>query len=77
MRARGAGVILCPNTSPLIVRARIDRLDLLGDPRHVSVTWAVLDEVHNKRDEVSRRMIGQAPCCARSSGRGCISTMES
>jgi hypothetical protein len=49
-------VIVCPNTSPLIVLARIDRLDLLGDPLQVSVTPAVLGEIHDKRDEVSRRV---------------------
>jgi predicted nucleic acid-binding protein len=51
-------VIVCPNTSPLIVLARIDRLDLLGDLRQVSLTLAVLGEIHDKRDEVARRVDG-------------------
>ena len=49
-------MIVCPNTSPLIVLARIDQLDLLGDTLHISVTRAVLGEIHDKRDEVSGRV---------------------
>jgi predicted nucleic acid-binding protein len=43
-------VILCPNTSPLLILARIDRLDLLGDPARVVMTQAVLDEIRDKHD---------------------------
>jgi predicted nucleic acid-binding protein len=51
-------MIVCPNTSPLIVLARVARLDLLGDPSHITVTRAVLAEIHDKRDDVSARVDG-------------------
>jgi len=46
-------VIVCPNTSPLLVLARLDRLDLLGDPARLVLTRAVLDEVRDKQDRVT------------------------
>jgi uncharacterized protein len=49
-------VIVCPNTSPLRVLARLDRLDLLGDPANVILTRAVLDEIHDKQDEATARV---------------------
>ena len=49
-------MIVCPNTSPLVVLARLERLDLLGDPASVTITRAVLDEVHDKADDASRRI---------------------
>jgi hypothetical protein len=49
-------LIVCPNTSPLVVLARLERLDLLGDPASVTITRAVLDEVHDKADDASRRI---------------------
>lgn len=41
---------LCPNTSPLLVLARLDRLDLLGAPESVVLTRAVLDEARDRVD---------------------------
>jgi predicted nucleic acid-binding protein len=49
-------VIVCPNTSPLIVLARLDRLALIADPPSIRITRAVLGEIHDKTDEVSRRV---------------------
>lgn len=49
-------MILCPNTSPLLVLARMDRLDLLGDPALVVVPAAVLEEVRDKLDEAAARV---------------------
>jgi predicted nucleic acid-binding protein len=49
-------VIFCPNTSPLLILARIDRLDLLGDPARVAITRAVLDEIRDKEDEATLRV---------------------
>ena len=43
-------MIVCPNTSPLLVLARLDRLDLLGDPASIVLTRAVLDEIRDKQD---------------------------
>ncbi len=43
-------MIVCPNTSPLLVLARLDRLDLLRDPANIVLTRAVLDEIHDKQD---------------------------
>jgi hypothetical protein len=40
----------------LLVLARLDRLDLLGDPPSVVLTRAVLDEVHDKQDIASARI---------------------
>lgn len=47
---------VCPNTSPLLVLARIERLDLLGDPASVVLTSAVLDEVRDKLDAATERV---------------------
>jgi hypothetical protein len=44
-------VIVCPNTSPLLVLARLDRLDLLGPATSVVLTQAVLAEVRDKQDQ--------------------------
>ena len=49
-------MIVCPNTSPLIVLARLERLDLLGDPADVRLTRAVHDEIRDKQDEVAARV---------------------
>jgi predicted nucleic acid-binding protein len=49
-------VIVCPNTSPLLVLARLDRLDLLGDPASIVLTQAVLDEIHDKQDAATARV---------------------
>jgi len=49
-------VIVCPNTSPLIVLARLEQLDLLGDPADVRLTRAVQDEIRDKQDEVAARV---------------------
>lgn len=49
-------MILCPNTSPLLILARIDRLDLLGDPARVVITQAVLDEIRDKQDTATGRV---------------------
>lgn len=58
-------MILCPNTGPLIVLARLDRLDLLGGPGDVILTGAVLAEIRDKRDTVSARIDGLASRIAR------------
>lgn len=50
-------MIVCPNTSPLIVLARLERLDLLGDPADIRVTRAVQDEIRDKQDEVADRVL--------------------
>ena len=49
-------MIVCPNTSPLLVLARVGRLDLLGDPADIVLTRAVLDEIHDKQDEATARI---------------------
>ena len=49
-------MIVCPNTSPLIVLARLQHLDLLGDPADVRLTRAVHDEIGDKQDEVAARV---------------------
>ena len=49
-------MIVCPNTSPLIVLARLEHLDLLGDPADVRRTRAVQDEIRDKQDEVAARV---------------------
>jgi predicted nucleic acid-binding protein len=49
-------VIVCPNTSPLLVLARLDRLDLLGDAVSIVLTMAVLAEVRDKHDDASERV---------------------
>lgn len=49
-------MIVCPNTSPLIVLARLARLDLLGDPTDIRLTGAVRDEIRDKQDEVAARV---------------------
>ena len=49
-------MIVCPNTSPLIVLARLEHLDLLGDPSDVRLTRAVRDEIGDKQDEVAARV---------------------
>jgi predicted nucleic acid-binding protein len=49
-------VKICPNTSPLLVLARLDRLDLVGEPSRVVLTSAVLAEVHDKLDAISARI---------------------
>ena len=49
-------MIVCPNTSPLIVLARLEHLDLLGDPADVRLTRAVRDEIGDKQDEVAARV---------------------
>ena len=49
-------MILCPNTSPLLVLARLDRLDLLGDPGRIALTSAVLSEVRDKVDVATERV---------------------
>lgn len=49
-------MIVCPNTSPLLVLARLDRLDLLGDPVNIVLTRAVLDEIHDKQDAATARV---------------------
>ena len=49
-------MIVCPNTSPLIVLARLEHLDLLGDPADVRLTRAVQDEIRDKQDEVAARV---------------------
>lgn len=46
-------MIVCPNTSPLIVLARLKQLDLLGDPGDIRLTRAVRDEIRDKQDEVA------------------------
>jgi hypothetical protein len=46
-------VIVCPNTSPLLVLARLDRLDLLGDPARIVLTRAVIDELREKQDDAA------------------------
>lgn len=46
---------LCPNTSPLLVLSRMDRLDLLGDGASALVTETVADEVLEKPDDAARR----------------------
>lgn len=47
---------ICPNTSPLIVLARLDRLDLLGTPTEVVITGQVLAEVRDKADVVTSKV---------------------
>jgi predicted nucleic acid-binding protein len=49
-------VTVCPNTSPLIVLARLDRLDLLGTPTEIVITGRVLAEVRDKADVVTSRV---------------------
>jgi predicted nucleic acid-binding protein len=49
-------VIVCPNTSPFLVLARLARLDLLGDPGRIVLTRAVLAEVRDKQDDASARV---------------------
>ena len=49
-------MIVCPNTSPLIVLARLEHLDLLGDPADVRLTRAVQDEIADKQDDVAARV---------------------
>jgi predicted nucleic acid-binding protein len=49
-------VRVCPNTSPLLVLARIERLDLLGDPSSLVLTRSVLDEVRDKLDAATQRV---------------------
>ena len=49
-------MIVCPNTSPLLVLARLDRLDLLGDPARIIITRAVLAEVRDKLDVATERV---------------------
>jgi predicted nucleic acid-binding protein len=49
-------VILCPNTSPLLVLAKLDRLDLLGDLDGVVLTTAVLSEVRDNSDIAAARV---------------------
>lgn len=49
-------MIVCPNTSPLIVLARLEQLDLLGDPGDIRLTGAVRDEIRDKQDEVAERV---------------------
>ena len=49
-------MIVCPNTSPVLVLARIDRLDLLGEAARVVVSRAVLREVQDKLDAATRRI---------------------
>ena len=49
-------MIVCPNTSPLIVLARLEHLDLLGDPADVRLTRAVHDEISDKQDDVAARV---------------------
>lgn len=49
-------MIVCPNTSPLIVLARLGQLDLLGDPSDVRLTRAVQEEIRDKQDEVAARV---------------------
>ncbi len=49
-------MIVCPNTSPLIVLARLEQLDLLGDPGDIRLTQAVQDEIRDKQDEVAARV---------------------
>lgn len=49
-------MIVCPNTSPLIVLARLEHLDLLGDPADLRLTRAVHDEIRDKQDEVAARV---------------------
>ncbi len=49
-------MIVCPNTSPLIILARLEQLDLLGDPADVRLTQAVQDEIRDKQDEVAARV---------------------
>lgn len=56
-------MIVCPDTSPLLVLARIDRLDLLGPAARVVLTEAVLAEVQDKRDEVAARVEALATRC--------------
>lgn len=58
-------MILCPNTSPLLVLGRMDRLDLLGDPARVVVCSAVLDEVRDKADPAAARVDSLFPLGAR------------
>ncbi len=49
-------VKVCPNPSPLLVLARLDRLDLLGDPSGIVLTRTVLDEVRDKIDPATERV---------------------
>lgn len=49
-------MIVCPNTSPLLVLARLDRLDLLGESPTIVLTRAVLDEIHDKQDDATTRV---------------------
>ena len=49
-------MIVCPNTSPLLVLARLDRLALLGEPPTVVLTRAVFDEVRDKQDQATARV---------------------
>ena len=49
-------MIVCPNTSPLTVLARLEQLNLFGDPGDVRLTRAVQDEIRDKQDEVAARV---------------------
>jgi predicted nucleic acid-binding protein len=49
-------LIVCPNTSPLLVLARIERLDLLGEASSIIFMRAVLAEVRDKMDAVTERV---------------------
>lgn len=49
-------MIVCPNTSPLLVLARLDRLELLGPPENVVLTAAVLAEIRDKNDVAAQRV---------------------
>jgi uncharacterized protein len=53
-------VIIGPNTSPLLILGRIDRLDLLGDPERIVITKAVLTEICEKMDDAANRIAALA-----------------
>ena len=56
-------MIACPDTSPLLVLARIDRLKLLGDPPSVILSRVVLNEVREKQDAATTRIEHLAAAC--------------
>ena len=57
-------MIVCPNTSPLLVLGRLDRLEFLGEPADLILTRAVLAEVREKRDPSTERVdeLAKASC---------------
>ncbi|MEE8409117.1 MAG: DUF3368 domain-containing protein [Myxococcota bacterium] len=69
-------MIRCPNTSPLLILARLDRLDLLGEYDSVVLTQAVLTEVREKHDVVAERVDRLAGDCRSAVEPEIVSTID-